>query len=557
MLTLLRCVVLCGVCLHVVGNEVATAEAMTDLLAKATLLTAMQDREGADKAWSEALALVEPLPAFKKGPIIAEIYMRIGLALQGQHMVEDALEHYAIAAKHNPLSHQVYCNTGTLYQSIGNTAKALEYFDKALKLEPNDIITVFARSFIVPASPKEMSKQLAVLRATQESNTARPMIYFTLSATCDKLGNYESAWRYLSKANAAALKMQLLAGNGGKEGLHNHDILSQVLTPELIEYLRNEINGMRKPEEQPFEIVPVFIVGMPRSGSTLLEMILSTHPSVRSGGENHDLGDVLSTVIKSPPEHFAARLFEAGQMYMSKIRQRIKSGGVVVKNKHSGTIPDPVFFVDKTLSNYELLPLINLALPTAKIFHTVRHPMACTFSIFKQYFHTGHVYSYKLETLASQYNGYRMLMQQWQTLLPRFVYDVRYEDVILRSNSTIHAVMKHLGLVPPPKWRQFHKSEASIATASFAQARRPLYNASMDAWKRYSHKLGTLQKLLAPYIAKWEATESQEPEEPLEDPEEENSIDSDEDSGEDPYDEVGEKEDEVDTQEPEEEHEEL
>jgi len=262
----------------------------------------------------------------------------------------------------------------------------------------------------------------------------------------------------------------------------------------------------------------------------------------------------LSTVIKSPPEHFAARLFESGQMYMAKIRHRVKSGWVVVKNNNPGALPDPIFFVDKTLSNYELLPLINLALPTAKIFHTVRHPMACTFSIFKQYFHTGHVYSYKIQTLASQYSGYRMLMQQWQTLLPRFVYDVRYEDVVLRSNSTVHAVLKHLGLLPPPKWRQFYKSEASIATASFAQARRPLYRGSMDAWRRYGHKLDLLQKLLSPYVTKWEASESREPEEPLE---EEESGDSDEDIEEDPYDEGWDKDDEVETYEPEEEHEEL
>lgn len=241
-------------------------------------------------------------------------------------------------------------------------------------------------------------------------------------------------------------------------------------------------------------------------------------------------------------------------MYMAKIRHRVKSGWVVVKNKSQSAAPERIFFVDKTLSNYELLPLINLALPTAKIFHTVRHPMACTFSIFKQYFHTGHVYSYKIQTLANQYNGYRLLMQQWQTLLPDFVYDVRYEDVVLRSNSTVHALFQHLDLLPPPKWRQFYKTEASIATASFSQARRPLYRGSVDAWRKYGSKLDYLQKLLSPYTAKWEASESREAEEPLEEEEVEAGSEEGADSM-DAYDESSDKEAEEDT--PEEEHDEL
>jgi hypothetical protein len=245
---------------------------------------------------------------------------------------------------------------------------------------------------------------------------------------------------------------------------------------------------------------PIFIVGLPRSGSTLLEQILASHSQVdgtkeltyilaivrRLGGAKKQ-----SDVSRYPailPELNASQLRELGQEYME--RSRIQRGMAP-------------FFIDKMPNNFVHVGLIHLILPNAKIIDARRHPMASCFSCFTQNFAHGQAFTYGLANIGRYYRDYVGVMDHWDRVLPGKVLRVQYEDVVADTETQLRRMLDHCGLPFEAQCLQFHETERPVRTASSEQVRQPIYRGALDHWRNYDAHLDELKRCLGPVLDRY------------------------------------------------------
>jgi hypothetical protein len=243
---------------------------------------------------------------------------------------------------------------------------------------------------------------------------------------------------------------------------------------------------------------PIFIVGLPRAGSTLIEQILASHPSVEGTME---LPDILA---------MAGAL--AGQRKPSEPskypRELAKLSATVCRDLGAGYIRDTriqrktarPFFVDKMPNNFLHIGLIRLVLPNAKIIDARRHPMACCFSTYKQQFAEGHRYSYDLGELGRYYREYVLLMDHFDRVTPGAVYRVVHERLIEDTETEVRRLLSHCGLPFDPACLRFHENTRPVRTPSAQQVRRPINREGLEQWRRYDEWLGPLREALGDVI---------------------------------------------------------
>ena len=243
---------------------------------------------------------------------------------------------------------------------------------------------------------------------------------------------------------------------------------------------------------------PIFIVGMPRAGSTLVEQILSSHPAVEGTME---LPEVISLARElrrradSPQATSyhdvlagidAGEARELGERYLERTRIHRKRGAPL--------------FIDKMPNNFAHIGLIRLALPNARIIDARRHPLACCLSGFKQHFARGQDFSYSLDDIGRYYRDYVELMAHFDEVLPGKVHRVIYEDMVADTESEVRRLLEYCGLPFDPACLRFFENPRAVRTASSAQVRRPIYRDGVDHWRHYAAWLGPLKQALGPVL---------------------------------------------------------
>ena len=237
---------------------------------------------------------------------------------------------------------------------------------------------------------------------------------------------------------------------------------------------------------------PIFIVGLPRSGTTLVDRILSSHSTVTSAGELNEFA--LALVARVSLQNGGARLprrelvacsahidFEAlGEEYLTRAR----------------AVGGPGLFIDKMPLNYLYCGIIRRALPEAKIVHLARHPMAACYAIFKTLFKDGYPFSYDLEEIGLYYIAYRRLMQHWDTAMPGLIHHVEYEKLVADQTGETRRLLSFCDLAWEDACLDFHRNAAPATTASASQIRRPLYDSSVAQWRHYATQLAGLRAQL-------------------------------------------------------------
>jgi tetratricopeptide (TPR) repeat protein len=242
---------------------------------------------------------------------------------------------------------------------------------------------------------------------------------------------------------------------------------------------------------------PIFILGMPRSGSTLVEQILASHSAVEGTMELPDIGYLASRLGGDAPDPYpevlgrldiraAARL---GEAYLERTRVQRRS--------------DRPYFIDKMPNNFRHVGFIHLILPRAKIIDARRHPMAAGFSAFKQHFAQGHAYSYDLGELGRYYRDYVELMAHYDAVLPGRVHRVIYEDLVDDTEAQVRALLTYCGLPFEEACLRFHQTHRAVRTVSSEQVRRPIFREGLDHWRRFQPWLGPLEESLGPALQTW------------------------------------------------------
>ncbi len=299
-------------------------------------------------------------------------------------------------------------------------------------------------------------------------------LLFALGKALDARGEADKAFDCLVRANAlhrSSLKFDI-AGSAR---------LAAAIAGQFDSALLGRLQGTGSPSEQP-----VFIVGMPRSGTTLIEQIVSAHPDVHGAGEI-GLMPMLVSRFRSPqgkgypflaPELSEADLQSLAEAYL---------GGIAPGGRGKARI------TDKTIGNFELLGLIHLCFPNARIIHCRRDARDVCVSCFSTRFSGGHGYAYDLRELGRYWRIYDRLMAHWRAVLPPGrMLEVEYEALVEDLEGSARRLVTHLGLPWNEACLRFHESSRDVATASFAQVRRPIYRGSVGRWRRYAGRLGPL-----------------------------------------------------------------
>lgn len=237
--------------------------------------------------------------------------------------------------------------------------------------------------------------------------------------------------------------------------------------------------------------IPIFIIGMPRSGSTLIEQILSSHSKIEGTMELMTLPNLERKIIISGGQNFDKKYPESFK-YFNK--EQLADFGQQYLNQTSIYRTDKPYFIDKLPPNFERIGVIHKILPNAIIIDARRHPLACGFSIYKQHFAGGHEYSYDLNNIGIYYNCYLDIMDHFNQFIPEKIFLMNYEDNVQNTETMTRKLLDHIGLEYEPACLEFYKNKRAVRTASSEQVRKPIYTDSILEWKNYETQLEPLKK---------------------------------------------------------------
>lgn len=389
-----------------------------------------------------------------------------------------AYDAFARAAKAAPKDAQALYNLATAATALGQMAEAVGLYDRVIALKPNDYDAYYNRATLRKwtANNNHIAHMEGLLKAGIPDRKGAVQLFYALAKEYEDLGEPGPAFAHLQRG--ANLRASMMAYHVGMD-TRAMDGIRQAFDAEFFD-------GLPEASDAPG---PVFIVGLPRTGTTLVDRILSSHSDVESLGEIHDLAQAVTRLSgdasnKDDLIRKSRRLdFDTlGEAYQASARQRGASAP---------------FLVDKTPANFLYLGLIARAMPNARIIHLTRHPMDACFAIYKTLFRLGYPYSYRLEDLAAYYSAYRQLMAHWHTMMPGRILDVAYEDLVQDLEGQTRALLGFCRLEWQAACLSFHLNKSPSATASAAQVRQPIYAGSVGRWCTYAEQLKPLEEALA------------------------------------------------------------
>jgi tetratricopeptide (TPR) repeat protein len=396
--------------------------------------------------------------------------------------LEASLTHYRRALDLKPDLADAYNNMGNTLKELGRLQEAHDAYLEALRLDPSvtgTYVNLADSKTFTPDDPHVAAME--GLAATTLSKKDRMQLDFALGKAYADLKDYPRSFAHLRDANAAKRAMVTHDEAAAFEFL---DRIESAFTRELI----RAKTGGGDPSS-----APIFVIGMPRSGTTLVEQILASHPMVFGAGELKTLAGVVTNVLDpagnqlSYPEFVPAldttALRSIGAQYIAELRK---------------LAPGRERVTDKMPSNYCFTGLIHLALPNARIVHCVRDPVDTCVSCFSKLFAGQQVHTYDLAELGRYYRRYERLMAHWRRVLPKDrMLDIRYENVVADLETQARRLLAYCGLPWDERCLAFYETERPIRTASATQARRPIYNSAIGRWRVYENELQPLLAALA------------------------------------------------------------
>lgn len=363
----------------------------------------------------------------------------------------------------------------------GETALAAELMRRALQIDPRDTAAHYQLTTLTKADTTD--PRLGQLRSLFDergfNNRERSRIGFSIARILDQQGNFDEAFEWFSRANALRRGEQPFDRQAETDWIER---AINTFTPELI--AANVQAG------HP-DATPVFIVGMPRSGSSLLEQVLASHSQVHGAGELMLLPDTLGGLSEHLDPN--TRLPEGAAFLQANAWLSL---GQQYSEQLQSLAPGARRIVDKQLFNYTLTGFIALMLPNARILHASRHPMATCWSCFATAFRQDRGFTCDLGDLGTTWRLYRRLMDHWHQLLGDRLLEVRYENLLDDLETSSRTVLEFLDLEWEPACLDFHQTRRTVKTASKSQVRQPLYFGAREHWRNYETHLGPLREAM-------------------------------------------------------------
>jgi tetratricopeptide (TPR) repeat protein len=394
-------------------------------------------------------------------PQAADLHLSVAHALKTMGRQQESIESYRAAAR-------VRADYGDAYWSLANL-KTYRF--------PDD----------------EMARMRLAEAAPGTSLPDRYHLCFALGKALEDREQYEESFVFYERGNA--LKKAEI--NFHIEPIERNTALQKVVCTRQFFAARQGAAAAATSAVGAPGGIPIFIVGLPRSGSTLLEQILASHSQVEGTMELADIPRLVQRLqgrdqVALNPQ-YPGVLSQLSAEQLQRFGEKYLEDTLVYRTGKA-------FFIDKMPNNFRHLGLIQLMLPNARIIDARRDPMACCFSNFKQLFAAGQEFTYSLADIARYYRTYVELMDHWNAVLPGRILQVDHEDVVGDLESSVRRILDFCGLAFEPGCLEFHKNERSVRTASSEQVRRPIYREGLDQWRHYEPWLGPLKQELGPLL---------------------------------------------------------
>jgi tetratricopeptide (TPR) repeat protein len=447
------------------------------------------------KRYNDAEAFLRK--AVKLAPDFAVAWAVLGAALKEQAKFEEAVDACEHALQLNPENAEWHCNKGNYLMGWGKEEHALGAFDAALAINSAHPGALLSKGHVL----KTMGEQEEAIRAYRASAKARPelgQVYWSLAnlktfrevesqfhfnyalgKAYEDQGKYEEAFEYYMRGGA--LKRKNIKYDP-VELVHQTNKMIEIFTEDFF---------AERADFGYADSAPILIVGLPRSGSTLIEQILSSHSKVDGTAE---LNNLLLLGYQTSLNRFDSLKYPSSIINLDK--SNIAALG---KDYIDGTMhhrKGAPYFTDKMPNNFPHIGFLHLILPNAKVIDARRHPLDSCFGTFKQLFAKGQAFSYDLYDLGQYYNCYIRLMEHWDKVLPGKVLKVNYEDNVANLEPQARRMIEHCGLDWEDQVLRFYDSDRAVKTASSEQVRQPIYSKSVNTWKRYETQLADLIVML-------------------------------------------------------------
>ena len=396
---------------------------------------------------------------------------------------EEAIEILEDLIEKNPYNFSTFTSKGHAEKTLGRSDQAIESYKSAYKIKPDHGEAFFSLANLktYSFSNSELDSMRDQVKRVDLSLRDKAYFHFALAQGCEVIGSYDEAFLHLEQGNKIKNDQSLYSiERMDKELQLQEDICNE-------DFFKNLGDGGHKTDD------PIFILGLPRAGSTLIEQILASHSMIDGTLE---LPNILSIAQSLRGEDIYGKLGNYPKSLEGlSLQQRETFGKDFIKDTrlHRNDAPK---FTDKMPNNFRHIGLIHLIMPNAKIIDARRYPLDCCFSMFKQLFAQGQEFTYGLEEAGSYYNSYVKLMNHWDRVLPNKILRVNNEDVIDDLDGQVNRILDFLELPFEEECISFHETDRLVRTASSEQVRQPINKKGMGRWKPYAKHLKPLLESL-------------------------------------------------------------
>jgi tetratricopeptide (TPR) repeat protein len=408
-------------------------------------------------------------------------YINLGAILFSMDKFDEAAQNYRAALRITPGNMVAVIGEANVYEKIGEHQRAYECLQPWLDGETT-AVRVLPLASSLSLHNGETARFVSMMEALLEKNTTQPLpvedlipMHFSLGKVYDKLGEYDKAFAHYAQGNA------IHPSDFNVKHNENHtQLIQKTYSANFLSSAPRATHGSQR---------PVFIVGMPRSGTSLVEQILASHSAIAGGGEQKGIKQIVDGIptILGNQAGYPQCVDQLTEAHLNTFADRYLQ-------QLTQLSADAVRVTDKMPHNFQHLGLIALLFPQARIIHCVRNPLDTCLSCFFQNFGDRHDYSFNLEHLAIHYRQYQQMMAHWKKVLNIPIMEVVYEEHVAEPERFARSLIEFCGLEWEAECLRFHESKRVVHTSSYEQVRRPIYTDSVQRWKHYEGHLEQLKR---------------------------------------------------------------
>lgn len=443
------------------------------------LTNVLRELEELDDALESAAKVLELAPE------MAESHMLIAgvLGLLGRH--DESIRAYEKALQITPDKPAALCSMAHHLKTVGQQEKAIATYRQCLGKRPDHAEAYWSLANLktFQFNVEEIATMQALLNNDDLLDESRVQIHNALGLDQESRSDYDTAFSNYEQCNLIRRKSE---SYDPVETESRYDRIIEVFNEEFLK---------KNADVGNVDASPIFVVGLPRSGSTLIEQILASHSLVDGTHELNDLARAVKSLRRSSRKK--SRFPDVLENLSADEWHKIGADYIESTTKYRA---GAAHFIDKNPNNFTFIGLIRLALPSAKIINARRHPLDSCFGTYKQLFASGQPFSYDLTELGEYYLQYLRLMDHWHQLIPGFVLEVHYEEVVADLETQVRRILDFCGLPFEAECLRFHETDRAVKTASSEQVRRPIYSSSVNLWRNYEQHLGELVEILWPLL---------------------------------------------------------